>query len=141
MRIRVPQSRRGMDRITINLAAMIDVSFLLLFYFMVATMLQDRETRLSAGLQTMSSRAAGPGADFQTQSIDVHVIDGQPTYQVGARMCEDRQALAEVLESLPKEGGMLVKVFDGVEVGFAVAAIQVARDAGFQQVTYVAASQ
>jgi len=141
MRIAARTSNRSMDRITINLASMIDVSFLLLFYFMVGTMLDDRETRLSAGLLTQSSKAVGPTADLQNQSIEVRNIDSQPVYQVGSRTCADRASLAAVLAPLPKESGILVKVSDGVDVGFAVAALQVARDAGFQQVTYVPAKK
>ena len=57
MQISPPPSRRRSDRVTINLASMIDVSFLLLFYFMVATMMDDRETRLSTNLQTQQGGA------------------------------------------------------------------------------------
>ncbi|MCI0363148.1 MAG: biopolymer transporter ExbD [Phycisphaerales bacterium] len=139
MRIRVPPARRRLDRITVNLAAMIDVSFLLLFYFMVATMLQDRETRLSAGLHTQSPGAAGSVGDFQTQNIEVRLIDSAPCYVIGAHVCKDRNQLAAALAPLPKSAGAFVKVFDDVSVGFAVAAVQVAHDAGFDQVTYVPA--
>lgn len=138
MRIRVRPSRRRIDRVTINLASMIDVSFLLLFYFMVASMLDDRETRLSAGLQTQSGESGSVG-DFQTQNIEVRVVDSVPTYLVGARVCRDRGELVAALEPLPKTAGAFVKVFDGVSVGFAVAAVQAAHDVGFEQVTYVAA--
>jgi biopolymer transport protein ExbD len=139
MRIRVRQPRRRFDRITINLASMIDVSFLLLFYFMAATMLEDRESRLSTGLQTQSPGAAGSLGDFQTQNIEVRVVDSAPAYVLGARVCRDRRELAAALAPLPKAAGVFVKVTDGVDVGFAVAAIQIARDAGFDQVTYVPA--
>lgn len=139
MRIRVPPARRRLDRVTINLASMIDVSFLLLFYFMVATMVQDRETRLSAGLQTQSPGGPGSVGDFQTQNVEVRMMDAGPAYVVGARICKDRRDLAAAIAPLPKAAGVFVKVFDGVPVGFAVAAVQVAHDGGFDQVTYVPA--
>lgn len=135
MRIRVKPARRRLERVTVNLASMIDVSFLLLFYFMVGTMIHDRENRLSAGLQTEAG--TGSVGDFQTQNIDVRVADGAPVYGVGARVCRDRAELASVLEPLPKSAGVFVKVYGDVPVGFAVAAVQVAHDAGFTQVTYV----
>ncbi|HVP74103.1 MAG TPA: biopolymer transporter ExbD [Phycisphaerales bacterium] len=136
MRLAPKPSRRSSDRVTINLAAMIDVSFLLLFYFMVATMLSDRETRLSTNLQTQSGGSGSVG-DFQTQNIEVRIVDGTPAYVVGMQVARDRQHLASVLAPLPKATGAFVKVFDGVNVGFAVTAVQTAHDAGFEKVTYV----
>src|SRR5688500_1855766 len=106
MRIHVPPARRRFDRITINLTSMIDVSFLLLFYFMVATMLQDRETRLSTGLQTQSPGAAGAVGDFQTQNIEVRMVEGASAYVLGTRALRDRAELAAALQPLPKGAGV-----------------------------------
>ena len=47
--------------------------------------------------------------------------------------------LAKALANLPKTAGVFIRVSNQVPVGFAVAAIQAARDAGFDQVTYVPA--
>lgn len=141
MRIRVKPSRRRLDRVPINLASMIDVSFLILFYFMVATMLEDRETRLSTALRTQSPGAAGAVGDFQTQNIDVRIVDDSPGYQLGGRVLRSRRDLLEALTPLPKSAGVFIRVFDDVPVGFAVTAVQVAHDAGFEQVTYVPAKK
>ena len=67
------------------------------------------------------------------------MIDGTPAYRIGDRICRDRGALAGALEPLPKSEGVFIQVYDGVQVGFAVASIQIARDAGFEKVTYVPA--
>lgn len=139
MHIRKVQSRRRADRITVNLASMIDISFILLFYFLVASMLEDRENRLSTGLMTQSANAASAAGDFQTQIIEVRQIDLEPAYRLGERIFRDRASLATALKPLPKSQGVFVKVYDGVPVGFAVAAVQVAHDSGFTQVTYVPA--
>ena len=139
MRFGETSSRRKFDRIVINLASMIDISFLLLFYFLVATVLEERENRLSTGLQTQSASAATAAGDFQTQVIEVRMIDGSPAYKVGEQIHRDRASLQSALEPLPKSQGAFVKVYDNVAVGFAVAAVQIARDAGFDQVTYVPA--
>jgi len=136
---RKTSTRRHNDRITINLASMIDVSFILLFYFLVASMLEDRESRLSSGLQTQSASGASAAGDFQTQFIEVRIADNQPAYRIGQRVVHDRAGLLAALEPLPKSTGVFVKVYEGVPVGFAVAAVQVARDSGFSQVTYVPA--
>ena len=125
---------------TVNLTSMIDVSFLLLFYFMVANMMDDRETRLSANLQTQSGETGSQG-DFQTQNIEVRVLEGSPAYVVGAHVCRDREQLLAVLRPLPKAAGAFVKVSDDVNVGFAVAAVQLAHDSGFEKVTYVPAKK
>jgi biopolymer transport protein ExbD len=138
VRIHVPPSRRRYDRITVNLASMIDVSFLLMFYFMAATMMEDRESRLSTGLKTESPSAQRSPGDFQPQVIEVRAGEA-PVYALGSRVFANRHQLSAALEPLPKDVGVLVRVFDGVDVGFAVAAVQVARDAGFEQVTYVPA--
>jgi biopolymer transport protein ExbD len=138
MRIRARPSRRRLDRVTINLASMIDVSFLILFYFMVAAMLDDRQSRLSTALQTEGGDA-GPASDFQVQNIEVRLVDAKPAYRLGGRVLHSREELRQALAPLPRAPGVFVRVFGSVPVGFAVAAVQVAHDAGFEMVTYVPA--
>lgn len=139
MRIGVHPSRRRDGVIALNLASMIDVTFLLLIYFMVAMVLALNEDHLSPTLQTRRDAASGAASDFQPQVLEVLVLDGAPAYRLGDLVLRDRGALQDALAPLPKSVGVFVQVFDGVSVGFAVAAIQVARDAGFEQVTYVPA--
>jgi biopolymer transport protein ExbD len=130
------QSRRPGDR-TLNLASMIDVTFLLLMYFMVTVVVMANEDFLSPTLQTESKSSTDAASDFQTQEVEVLAIDGRPAYRLGSRIVHDRAGLRDRLERLPKSVGLLVRVSDGINVEFAVAAIQVARDVGFDQVTYV----
>lgn len=140
MRIRIKPSRRRNDRITLNLASMIDVTFLLLIYFMVTTVLTKQEDRLSPTLQTENESPSGEQSDFQPQIVKVMNMDGEPVYQLGPRLLREARALRDALEGLPKTAGVFVHVHDNVSVGFAVSAIQAARDAGFDQVTYVPAN-
>ena len=137
MRIRVKPSRRRFERITLNLASMIDVTFLLLIYFMVTTIIAQPEDRLSPTLQTTSDDGSGTAQDWQPQIIEAIVLGERPVYRLGNRVFEDRAALLQALGPLPKGPGLFVHVTDRVPVGFAVAAVQIARDAGFEQVTYV----
>ena len=118
---------------------MIDVTFLLLTYFMVTMVLAAQEDHLSPTLQTERDSASGEASDFQPQIIDVLVLDGAPAYRLGTRVIDQRADLADALRDLPTSVGVFINVSDGVPVGFAVAAIQVARDAGFEKVTYVPA--
>lgn len=138
MRIRLKKSRRRSEKVTLNMASMIDCVFLLLSYFIVTTAMSKPEDKLSPMLQTQS-RQAGQGSDFQSQRIEVLAVDGQPAYRMAAHTLRTREQLKEALQPLPRDAGVFVVVHDGVDVGFAVAAIQVARDVGFTQVTYVPA--
>lgn len=138
---RAVRRRRRREGITLNLASMIDVTFLLLLYFMVTTVLARPEDRLSPSLQTESDSNAGPAADFQPQIVEVRRIQGAPAYRVGSQVVGDAQALTAALRNLHKPSGLFVRVFDDVPVGFAAAALQAGRDAGFEQVTYVPAEE
>lgn len=139
MRIRAKPSRRRVERITLNLASMIDVTFLLLIYFMVTTVLAKQEDRLSPTLQTEQDSASGEWSDFQPQIVKVAVVEGTPAYLLGPSVYRQKQPLGEALRRLPKAAGVFIHVENGIPVGFAVSAIQAARDAGFDQVTYVPA--
>jgi len=139
MRLRVKPNRRRMDRVVLNLAAMIDVTFLLLMYFMVATVLEDQESRLSAMLASDAASAEGGQGDFQPQNVEVKMVEGVPSYTLGARVFHKRDDLTAALDRLPTSAGVYVRVGNDVPVGFAVAAVQAAHDAGFVQVTYVPA--
>lgn len=137
MRFGSARRRRRVDQVTLNLASMIDVTFLLLIYFMVVTSIVKPEDRLSPTLQTITPSAAGPTSDFQRQVIEVEPGESGPVYRLGNRLINDRRALESVLRELPKEAGLFVNVHEDVPVAFAVAALQAAHDVGFDQVTYV----
>lgn len=138
MRMRRKKSRRR-PNVTLNLASMIDVTFLLLLYFLVTTVLARPEDRLSSSLQTRSESAAGPTSDFQPQIIDVLQLDGRPAFRVGRQVLRDKASLTSVLRPLPKSAGLFVHVFDDAPVSAVAAAFQAGKDAGFEQVTYVPA--
>lgn len=137
--MRAGRRKRNMasERITLNLASMIDVIFLLLIYFMVTTIIAPPEDKLSPTLQTRQDDTVGPASDFQPQVIEVRRGADGPEYRLGTRVLPDRASLVEAMSALERDEGVFIRVFDNVPVGFAVAAIQIARDAGFEQVTYV----
>ena len=58
-------------------------------------------------------------------------------YRLAGRTFVDAGALVDVLSDLPRDIGIFVRVHGDVPVGFALAAVQSTRDAGFEQVTYV----
>ncbi|MHC4768655.1 MAG: biopolymer transporter ExbD, partial [Planctomycetota bacterium] len=122
----------------LNLASMIDVTFLLLLYFLVTTVLSLPEDRLSPTLQSSAESSAGPASDFQPQIVEVRLLNGAPAYLLGTEVFRNRSALTSALEPMHKPSGLLVKVFDDVSVAAAATAIQAGRDAGFERLTYVA---
>lgn len=122
------------------LTSLIDVVFLLLIYFLVASSMTVGESRLSASLQ-VEKRAAGKAADLQPQIVVVDAAaDGKPLYTLGDRQMRDQESLVQVLRALPKESGVFVKVRDGASVEAGAAALQACNDAGFTRITYVPAS-
>ncbi len=137
MRFQARKSRTRVDRLALNLASMIDVTFLLLVYFIVSTVMARPEDQLTSSIQTRDSETSGADVDYQPQVIEVVQLEGRPTYIIGDRMLHDLPSLTRVLVDLPKEIGVFVRVSPGIPVEFALTAVQSARDAGFQQVTYV----
>ncbi len=137
MRFQKRRSRVRVDRLTMNLASMIDVTFLLLVYFIVSTVMARPEDQLTSAIQTRDAESAGAEIDYQPQVVEVVAIDGVPFYVIGNRRFGDLAGLRRVLEDLPTELGVFIRVSADLPVDFALAAVQAARDAGFEQVTYV----
>ena len=137
MRFQKRRSRVRVDRLTMNLASMIDVTFLLLVYFIVSTVMARPEDQLTSAIQTRDAESAGAEIDYQPQVVEVVAIDGVPFYVIRNRRLGDLAGLRRVLEDLPTELGVFIRVSADLPVDFALAAVQAARDAGFEQVTYV----
>ena len=131
------KSTRRRQTITLNLASMIDVTFLLLLYFLVTTVLARPEDRLSSSLQTRSESAAGPTSDFQPQIVEVLMIEGAPAFRLGSQIMRDKASLAATMKPLPKSAGLFVHVFGDAPIWAVAAAFQAGHDVGFEQVTYV----
>ncbi|MBG83805.1 MAG: hypothetical protein CMJ40_04575 [Phycisphaerae bacterium] len=136
MRFSMKQERGG-KRLVMNMTSLIDVTFLLLVYFMVSTVMAKPEDRLTPTIQTQNQSAGGSDADFQPQSVDVLLVNGVQVYQLGQQTMQTQQELRQRLSGLPVDLGVFIRAGDGVSVGFTMAAMQAARDAGFKQVTYV----
>lgn len=138
MRIQVRPSRRRPTLLVLNLASMIDVTFLLLIYFMLTMVFTKPEDRLSSALRAKTEQASGSASDFQPQVVDVVVADGAPGYRLGARLFRDKASLTAALEPLNKATGLFIRVSNEPSTGFVLAAFQAGHDAGFEKVTYVA---
>ena len=132
-----PRHRTSARRVTLSLSSMIDVVFLLLAYFIVTTVITQREDRLSPNLSIEDQSSGQSQQDFEPQVLDVKLIEGRVEYSIGDRRFTDRGPLVTALSELPHGPGLFVRVHDGPTVSAAAAAIQCGRDAGFKEVTYV----
>ncbi len=119
----------------INLAAMIDATFLLLGYFLFTQSAASREAQLDPQLATQ--RGSDKRTDLEPQNVDVLEEGGVRLYRVGGATYADKSSLTEALRALNPEDSLFVRVRDGVDFGFAAAAMQAAHDAGYKSVTYV----
>jgi len=122
----------------LNLASMIDATFLLLSFFIFTTGAGSNESKLSPNLRVQEGTDATD--DLEPQVVEVlKGPAGKVVFRVGAVDYADRDELAGGLSKLSKERGLFVRVYAGVDVGSAAAAIQVGRDLEFEAVTYVPA--
>lgn len=139
MRVKAKKNRRRNSRLTLNMASMIDCTFLLLAYFLLTMVVLEPEDQLSPNLHADKTAAAGAISDFQPQIVDVVVLDSGPMYLLGERAFQDKASLRSALKELATDAGLFVRVHPGPTVGFAAAAMQAGRDAGFAEITYVPA--
>ena len=130
------KEKHRLNRAAVNLSSMIDVTFLLLVYFIITTVFTTPEDLLTPALK-VEDGASLTQQDLEPQIIQIELVDQIPAYTIGGHVCRDRVALAEVLLNLPTEPGLIIKVGSDIPIGFAVAAIQIARDSNFEKVTYV----
>ena len=89
---------------------------------------------MPSGLQT--ERQTGR-SDMAPQVVRVRSEAGRPVFQLGDRSFPDRASLTGILNQLPKDQGIFVKVSGQASVEAAAAALQACRDAGFSKVNYV----
>lgn len=131
--------RQGGDRKPeLNLASMIDATFLLLSFFIFTTGAGSNESKLSPNLRVQQGTDAKD--DLEPQVVEVlKGPSGPVVFRVGAVDYADREALRAGLSKLSRDRGLFVRVYGGVDVGSAAAAIQVGRDLEFEAVTYVPA--
>lgn len=123
---------------TLSMSSMIDVTFLLLIYFIVTTVFTPPEDQLTPALKVEQGSAVKEN-DLEPQIVTVTSSNAREVYRIGDQTIDDRNQLASILMRLPNDPGVIIRVDNNVTVGFAIAAVQEARNAGFERVTYVPA--
>lgn len=117
------------------LISLIDVVFLLLIYFLVTCDFSQQERRLPSALQTEGGGVRS--VELQPQIIDVGVDAQGVRFTLGQVVARDKESLTGVLERLPRGPGVAVRADAGAPVSAIAAALQAARDAGFEKRSYV----
>lgn len=135
MRLRRGKAKGGVE--ALPMTSMIDVVFLLLIFFLVTANFSEREDRLESTIQ--SDRTGAAVQDLQPQIVSVEMAGSRVVFRIGERAVQTGDALRALLEQLPKEAGVAVKVSDQVPIQAAATALQAAHDAGFAKRTYVPA--
>lgn len=132
-------SRSGSRRFhrlgALPLISMIDVVFLLLIYFLVTSDFSQAERRLPSTLQTEGGGARS--VELQPQIVEVGVDNEGVRFTIGRVVVRDRESLIAVLARLPREPGVAVRSAPEAPVSAVAAALQAARDAGFEKRSYV----
>lgn len=129
------KAHRQRSTLTLPMTSMIDVVFLLLIFFLVTANFSEREDRVTSTIQ--SERAGASASQLQPQIVSVELISGRVGFRIGERVVFTNIALRAILEQLPKDAGIAVKVDDRVPIQAAATALQAAHDAGFTKRSYV----
>ncbi|HEX2836783.1 MAG TPA: biopolymer transporter ExbD [Phycisphaerales bacterium] len=141
-------SRRRSGRLEVEdlrlpLIALIDVVLFLLFYFIIAGTMAGAEAELPTALGTSRS-GQGQSSSLQPQVLSIVWVTGSggahAEYKMGQRTMRERRTLANVLNALPKDVGIIIRPSPDVPVEATATAIQLARDAGFRRISYASGS-
>lgn len=121
------------------LVAFIDVVLFLLLYFVVATSANPPEGELGAALRT-DSKGGGQAAALTPQILNVESNATGVVFRMGDRVVASQDGLLALLQQLPKDAGIVVRVSNNVPVDAAAAAVSAGRQAGFVKISYVPGS-
>lgn len=117
------------------LISLIDVVFLLLIYFLVTSDFSQQERRLPSAVQTEGGGVRS--VELQPQIVDIALDADGVRFTIGQVMVRDKAGLTRVLARLPREPGVAVRSAPDAPVSAVAAALQAAKDAGFEKRSYV----
>lgn len=121
------------------LIALIDVVLFLLMYFMVAGTLGVEEKELAAALAVDRSGGTGGQRSALLPTILNFERDtrGLLVYRLGERSFTSQSALQTLLQSLPKDAGVVLRGAANTNVGDLASAMQACTQAGFVKISFV----
>lgn len=124
---------RERSRPVLPLAAMVDVLFLLLIFFMTASVFREQELQIDVALPAADT--AAPGEQGGTQVVISLTEDGRVF--LGARELTEQElalTLAQLAQQYPDEA-VVIRGDQLSKYGQAVHLMDLAKDAGFTNVT------
>ncbi|MGD9644851.1 MAG: ExbD/TolR family protein [Pirellulales bacterium] len=133
----------------VNMTPMIDVVFLLLVFFVCTTDFQALESLLPTPLKAAGAtgEAVDPPdeppelAELEPIIIKLTLAEGQPRWEVNARVCRNPDELRETLQRLAEIERRLPVVLDidgAVPLGVAIDLYDRCRLAGFERLRFAA---
>jgi biopolymer transport protein ExbD len=136
MRFSRSRRRRG-PLLALNLATMLDATFLLLAYFLVSAAAQ----RLEMGLESALVVGGDLRSDLEPAVLVVQREGAAAVFRLGERTLRDRAGLEAALAQLDRSATLRLQVHPGPSVEAVAAALQAVQDAGFEEVAYEAMPQ
>ncbi|RMH29817.1 MAG: hypothetical protein D6692_02850 [Planctomycetota bacterium] len=129
------KSERSRRLGALPLISLIDVVFLLLIYFLVTSDFSQEERRIPSALQTEGGGIRS--VEFQPQIIDIVPAGDGVRFIIGQLETGEQAALTTMLARLPREPGVAIRAEPDAPVWAIAAALQAAKDAGFEKRSYV----
>ncbi len=125
--------------VEMQMTSMIDVTFLLLIFFMATSGFQQTERELNPAIKVNKPASTKATSRVEPAIIDVgKATGGAYVYKLGGREFSDPAELETVLRKLESKGdGAFVRAEDDAPFNMAAAAIQAAKQAGYVGVSYV----
>lgn len=134
-RMRHGSHRMRPEDLRLAIIPLVDVVFLLLLYFVMAGSFAEDEKRLATALATDSSGSRS--AEFIPQRVRVSWVEDHAVWTIGERITADRGELRGILVGLPRDVGLIVAPDRDAPLEATAAAVQIARDLGFDKLSYV----
>lgn len=133
------RKRQRLDpaQLRLPLVALIDVVLFLLMYFMVAGTMGAEEKEIAAALAVDKGGAARSAMLPTILTISREGPENLLVFRLGERSFTSQAALSELLKSLPKDAGLVIKAGPTTTVADVAAAMQAGRGAGFTKMSFV----
>ena len=138
--MQLTQQKTRVVRPQLNMAAMIDVVFLLLTFFMCTSSFSTPEDQLRTHLPKIGSVKGTAAEDFEPIRILLHSVDGGVLVQCDGQPCATFMVLAEKLRARREVADIpvIVQGQGTVPFGYMVAAVDACHSSGLRRVAFLA---